>query len=374
MATMDDGTKVTKPLIKFRNQLEPNSLLDAFFAHPPHDFLTEILPNQVPVFSTIFDLTTTMDRDDRKRITSLPFYRLWSFFLRYKTLFVGTTVSEFAPIPFHLDGLSAAKQLIQKTQNGFSLIIVKDLPQISPLVDKLDSKVSQSFLDELTQQGFMTVDGQALAYVPVNYQSVDDYLARFSKTRRKDFRRKLRKQSELVIEVLKHADPLFYNDDALEQFYALYLQVYQQSEMHFDLLSKEFFCQLLQNSDESLHLITYRNLDNQLIGYNICFHYNDLLIDKYIGFDYPSATDYNLYFISWFFNLEYARKLGVKFYVAGWTDPEIKAYLGASFSFTRHAVYVKNPILRAILKRYQHHFESDKHIFQESLGMSDQHE
>ena len=68
----------------------------------------------------------------------------------------------------------------------------------------------------------------------------------------------------------------------------------------------------------------------------------------------------NLYFVSWINNLEYAQRNGLKTYIAGWTDPQVKLELGARFTFTRHAVYVRNPILRAILRVISTQFESDR--------------
>jgi len=46
--------------------------------------------------------------------------------------------------------------------------------------------------------------------------------------------------------------------------------------------------------------------------------------------------------------------------VAGWTDPEVKSFLGARMTFTRHAVYARNSLLRALLRRLGGHFESDR--------------
>ena len=40
--------------------------------------------------------------------------------------------------------------------------------------------------------------------------------------------------------------------------------------------------------------------------------------------------------------------------------PEIKAYLGARFTFTRHAVRPRSRVLRAALRRLSGHFESDR--------------
>jgi hypothetical protein len=49
--------------------------------------------------------------------------------------------------------------------------------------------------------------------------------------------------------------------------------------------------------------------------------------------------------------------------VAGWTDPEIKAYLGARFTFTRHAIAVRSPLLRLLLRRLAPLFENDRRWF-----------
>ena len=102
----------------------------------------------------------------------------------------------------------------------------------------------------------------------------------------------------------------------------------------------------------------YRH-DGELVGYNICLEHGGMLIDKYIGLRYPQARELDLYFVSWFVNLEHALERGLRFYVAGWTDPEVKAGLGARFTFTRHLVWVRNPILRRILYMFRHWFESD---------------
>lgn len=359
---MEKQNKITATIKTWSNKLEPDYLLACFLSYPPVDFKAGIDAIGLPVFSAQFDLTTTMDADERKRLQTLPFYKLWSRLLKFKTLFVGTTVSEFSPLPTPFNPAKTAQLLKNEARSKYSLIIVKDLPSPSPLISDEDAEKTTDFLAKMKQSGFISVEGQALAYVPVDYASRDDFLSRFSKNRRKDFRRKMRAMDELDIEVLESNSPVLHNGDILKQFYALYLQVFEQSEIHFDLLSEAFFYKLLQTDDKSLRVIVYRDKGGNLLGYNICFVIHDMLIDKYIGFDYPAATDNNLYFVSWFFNLEYARLNGLKYYVAGWTDPEIKAYLGAKFVYTRHAVYIRNPLLRWILKHFQHHFESDAHL------------
>ena len=97
-----------------------------------------------------------------------------------------------------------------------------------------------------------------------------------------------------------------------------------------------------------------------MIGWNLCYECDGKLIDKYIGLAYPAAREHNLYFVSWMHNLGHARERGLTHYVAGWTDPEVKSFLGASMTFTRHAVYARNPLLRWLLRRLGGHFESDR--------------
>lgn len=47
-------------------------------------------------------------------------------------------------------------------------------------------------------------------------------------------------------------------------------------------------------------------------------------------------------FVSWGYNLDFCIRNNLKAFIAGWTDPEIKAYLGTEFTYTYHAVYKKS--------------------------------
>ena len=205
----------------------------------------------------------------------------------------------------------------------------------------------------------MLLEGQALAWVPIDFESADDYLGRLSPSRRKDIRRKLRARAGLEIEEVPTGSEAFADPAVRDAFHALYLEVYAQSEVHFDRLSRAFFDALLQDATSGGIVFVYRQA-GRMIGWNLCFVVGEALVDKYVGFAYPAAREHNLYFVSWMHNLDYARQRGLSHYVAGWTDPEVKAFLGARMTFTRHAVYARNPLLRALLRRLGGHFESDR--------------
>ncbi|MBF7685098.1 GNAT family N-acetyltransferase [Acinetobacter sp. B10A] len=345
------------------NHVEPQCLVDAFLKHPPNAFEAQTLDVSFYAFSTQFNLLTTLDAPLRKKIQSVLGYQYWQRFVHFPTQFIGTTVTEYTPLPH----THTAQQLLEQIQpfcQKQSLTIIKDLPIQSPLLPEKDNLFSQALIQSAQQRGFLAVEGQALAYVKIDFADQNDFLNRFSKSRRKNLKRKLKHLDELHVEIKHTGDAYFQNTDTLQQLYALYLEVYQQSDIHFDLLSLEFFRTILQESGQQGRVFMYWK-DDTLIGYNICYVHNNTLVDKYIGLNYSLALDYNLYFISWFVNLDYAKTHHLDFYVAGWTDPEVKAQLGAQFTFTQHLVWVKSPMLRFILKKFRHLFESDAHWHQQ---------
>lgn len=346
--------------MKYLNQLEPNNLITYFLNHPPHNFKAWLTDNQVPVFEAEFDLLTTAEADFKAKIKKIPLQKWWSKLLKPKTLFIGTTVSEYALFNAQVAPDLVVKTLKQQYAKQYPLMIVKDIPDNSPLQSDSTNQYNQQIIAALKNNGFIEVEGQALAWVPIDFNDIDDYMARLSYQRRKNFRRKLKARQQLTIEILHCGDDCFFDEQLLNDYYQLYLNVFEQSEIHFDQLSESFFKAILQDKSTHSAIITYRHQD-KLIGYNICFIENDALVDKYIGFDYPAAREFNLYFVSWFFNLEYALQQGLKRYIAGWTDPKVKSDLGASFTFTKQLVYIRNPLFRAILKRLSCHFEGDRH-------------
>jgi hypothetical protein len=349
---------MNSPFPLYANLLEPAEILRLFTAFPPLSFDCRISPSGLPVFFTDFDLLTTLDRKPRKALSRLPLFPRWSGVFRFPACFCGTTLTEYAPLPAAIPARVMLDELMNEYAAGVSLLILKDLPLDSPLLPQQDQSLSQSLADEAKGRGFIEVQGQALAYVPVDFSSVDEYLARLSPGRRKDLRRKAKKRDDISVSRLPFGSPLFSDPAFLEQAYMMYLNVFRQSEIHFDLLSRDFFAAMLQNGAVDGMVFLYRHKD-VLAGYNVCLVRDNMLIDKYVGFTYPLARELNLYFVSWMMNLEYTLEKRLSHYVAGWTDPEVKAALGARFTFTRHLVHLKNPLLRRVLSPLRHLFEAD---------------
>ena len=343
----------------FIAQLEPDALLHAFMTHPPVGFAVETSAQGMPCFVAPFNLLTTAEESLHRRVVRLPLYRYWGRLLQWRTRFAGTTVSEYAPLPPDVAPAALARGLKAAYGRDCKLLIVKDIAQDSPLLSAAENAYARDFATACEAEGYVLLEGQALAWVPIDFASDDEYLARLSSGRRKNIRRKLRSRASLQIETVRTGDARFRDEAVLSEFYALFDNVYAQSEIHFDRLSAAFFRTLLQDAQTLGVVFVYRHA-GQMIGWNLCYEHGGKLVDKYIGFAYPKAREQNLYFVSWMHNLNYAREHALTHYVAGWTDPEVKSFLGAQMTFTGHAVYARNPVLRWLLRRLGSHFESDR--------------
>lgn len=342
-----------------RNALEPPALIDCFLNHPPEGF--EILRDSpLPAFLAPFDLLTTADDDLKERVRRLPGYTWWSRWLTLRANFIGTTVSEYALVPADVDPAALVRALRQGAGQRRELTIIKDLPCNSPLLSDDENAHADALARACDQQGWVMVEGQALAYVPIDFADSDAYLARLPKSSRRYITRKLRARDQVTVEKIP-TGPAFADEARIDRYYALYEDVYLQSSIHFDRLTRPFFASLLRDETAGGMVFEYRHAGTgDLLGWNLCFDDGWRLIDKYIGLSYPASRLVNLYFVSWMVNLEYALQRGLTHYVAGWTDPGVKSMLGAKFTATRHAVYVRNPALRLLARCFHKRFTADK--------------
>ncbi|MDR2014558.1 MAG: GNAT family N-acetyltransferase [Azoarcus sp.] len=354
---------------RWLTSVEPGALVDYFMRYPQKEFEPLTCVTGQPGFWTMFDLLTTADERALSMIGKIPGNRYLRHLLKWRTCFMGTPVSEYCPLP-HMEAEALVQGMFQAWGRKSALLIVKDIPCDAPFLSGQANRLADQLADACKANGFFMVEGQALAWVPIDFADEDDYLARLSASRRRDIRRKLRsRRREVHVEIVATGDPCLEEPALAVELYTQYLEVYIQSTTHFDLLSPEFFRAMLHDSSLNGRIFLYYQED-RLIGHNLCFIHDGMLVDKYIGFRYPMARECNLYFVSWMENLAYAKREGLRFYIAGWTDPAVKAALGARFTPTRHAVYVRNPLLRPLLRRIAGHFEPDRQWFDGSNAPS----
>jgi hypothetical protein len=352
-------------LTNYHNALEPISLVKVFLENPPENFIIQNIPSNhqdIYGFFADLDLFTTLDEAAKEIVNKIRRIRAINFIIKKfftpNVLFIGTTVSEYCLLPCKLilcDFKANLFSIFKKSNRQF--LIIKDIPSNSPLLTEQENNESEKLISYLKDEEFILLTGQALAYLPINFNSMEGYLAKFSSNRRNNFRRKMKIKPQIAVEEINTGDEFFTNI-LIGHFYSLYLNIYKNSDIHFDKLTLTFFKQLLQNTvDGKVFIYSYKD---KIIGFNICYIIEDKLVDKYRGSLYPEAEETNLFFNIFFENINYCLKNNLKTYIIGWTAPKVKSYLGCIFTYTNHAIYIKNPILRHFLTFFKSHFEGDK--------------
>jgi hypothetical protein len=293
-----------------------------------------------------------VDAGTLRLVNALPAAGLVRQVLTWRTLFWGTTVTEYLPVPSQIDGPASVESMLTTWRRSSRLCVTKDIPTQSPLLTEAERIAAAELRGACKNAGFILIAGQALAYVPIDFENVREYLSRFSSVRRKNIRRKMRTRADIQTEIMKTGCERLNNAGFLNELYELYLNVYRQSEIHFDKLTADFFSAVFKDISLDGHLFLYFSA-GQLISFNLFLVHIGMLIDKFFGFRYPAAREHNLYFVSWMENLAFALSRKLSYYVAGWTDPEIKAYLGAKFTFTQLAIYVPTSCFGALWINYR---------------------
>jgi len=268
-----------------------------------------------------------------------------SRFLIFKTLFCGS--------PFRESGI---------------LGIRKDINEKRPILDKLIKTISEFckekkttlivfkdflkddclLLDSLISKDFLKVKSFPSVVTELNFHSFDEYLHSLGYSTRKSLRKKIKKAYESADIRVKIAGNI---DDIADEIFRLYENTYHRGATKFERLTKELFINAGRNLSPNIKIFLYY-VNGKLGAFNLCLVYKDLFIDKFIGFDYDISRKYNLYFVSWCYNIEWCLKNSIRFYQTGQTDYHPKLNLGGMliplYVYIRHKKSLLNLILKLL--------------------------
>lgn len=204
-------------------------------------------------------------------------------------------------------------------------------------------KIYTKLLDPLQKAGFSKFDSLPSAELNVWFKDFEEYLKTLSSANRYDLRRKFRKVDGHVAIALEVADNL--EDDVLQDVYRLYLETVNKHEMGFELLPIDFLRNISKNMPGRTKFFLWR-IEGKLVAFLLCFIWEDVFMDYYLGLDYSVAYKYHLYFIKFRDTLNWCIKHGMKKYDMGLTGYEPKRRL--NFDFVTFYIYVKlrNRMLR----------------------------
>jgi hypothetical protein len=270
--------------------------------------------------------------------------RVWPGLLKMRTLMVGCAVGEG-----HLDGsensrASNAKLLASaivehaRAQKAL-LIVLKEFPA-----------GYRQPLNCFLHLGFTRVPSLPMTRLNIDYRSFDDYMA---KALNSSTRRKLRKKfaaaalaSPIEMSVLCDVAPV------IDEIYPLYLQVYNRSKLHFEKLTRPFFCGIGRLMPDKVRFFLWRQ-NGRIVAFTLCMIEGDAIYAEYIGLDYSVALDLHLYhyavrdMISWAIpqGYKWLRSSGLNY------DPKLhlRHVLDPTDLYVRHTSVIMNTVLKWIL-------------------------
>jgi hypothetical protein len=294
-----------------------------------------------PLFSADFNLDIAVEGLLLKVIKSIR--KAFPRFLVIKTLFCGSPFSEFGVIGIR-DDFRRDPALIVQLLAGIKDLTLKIGAPLTIFKDFL--KGSTLLLDSLKRKGFAKVESFPTVLLELKFSSFEEYLKSLGSSTRKGLNKKLRQAySRGNIEVKLVQDVR----EQIDQVIKLYESTYHSGSTKFERLTKKFFLQVSDDLREHTRFFLYY-VDGSLAAFNLCFVYKDLLIDKFIGFNYDISNRYHLYFVSWAYNVKWCIENSLHYYHPGQTDYEPKIRLGGKviplYAYLKH----KNIFFNILLK------------------------
>jgi hypothetical protein len=169
---------------------------------------------------------------------------------------------------------------------------------------------------------FNRVKCPSFARMPIDFNSLDEFLARLSRAARKDLRRKMRVAPEVQIIRSRDISPF------LDRIYSLYLETVKRSSLAFGMHNRLFFekiCERVPGAEYTLYFVR-----EELAAFNLLVVKQEAMVDKHFCMNYELGRKYNLYVLSWLENLRACVERGIPFYHAGQGAEKTKAHLGAT--------------------------------------------
>ncbi|MDB5457982.1 MAG: hypothetical protein JWP92_3567 [Caulobacter sp.] len=216
-----------------------------------------------------------------------------------------------------------------------------------PLMGVKDAAFAQAELwsRALARAGYSAVPGQAIADLVIDFPDVDAYLARLSSGVRRDMCRKLRARAGVRVELRATLGP------DLPRAMALYHQTLARAAARLETLTPAFFAQVAARMPGRAVFALYY-VGDDLLAFNLLLEDGEVLLDKFFCMEAERGRAHNLYFLSWFHNLELCLRRGLKRYQSGQANLADKLRLGSRLTpaamYFRHRNGLLNGALRAL--------------------------
>jgi len=294
----------------------------------------------IPFFTMKFSFTTLVRGPLQKLILRIrAFYKN---FLSMNILFIGSPTTESFQV-----GIATTEDKNALIDHAYRRIETFCRTQrISTILFYNLTSQDRKLMQYLSENGFAKMEDLPGARIEIHAKSLDEYIARLGPSTRKDVRRKLRKSVKTGTLETEIRETI---DDIIDDIYKLYLNNFHDSDIHFEVLTPEFFTKLCRNMPGVVKCFITRH-NGKIIAFNMCFIKNDFCIDKFIGLDYTVAYEYSLYYTTFCHNLDWCIKNGIRYYQPGQGDYDAKIRLGAKLIPLYIFIKSRNPLLHFFMK------------------------
>ena len=296
-----------------------------------------------PFFILDQDLLVGASRKFRASIGRIR--RLFPGFMRVRTLMVGCVAGEG-----HLD---AAEELPRRAlARTLAAAITGHARSLrAPLIVLKEFPASyRTSLGNFLERGFTRVPSLPMTRVSIDYPSFDDYMKRaLNSATRTKLRRKFRAASSaqpIEMSVVGDVTPI------IDEIYPLYLNVYDRSKLHFERLTKGYFCSLGRLMPDKVRFFVWRQ-DGRIVAFAECMLQGRAFYAEYIGLDYAVAIDLHLYHYAYRDMVSWAIANGYKEFRSSGLNYDPKLHLRHRLDpidlYVRHTSQILNQTLKVLL-------------------------
>jgi predicted N-acyltransferase len=131
-----------------------------------------------------------------------------------------------------------------------------------------------------------------LTELNIAYSSFEDYAqSALNSATRSKLRKKFRAtelDAPIGLTVSNEISPI------VDEIYPLYLNVYERSKLHFEKLTKDYFCQLEKRMPDRVRFFVWRRA-GKAVAFGECIVHGDTMFAEYLGLDYSVALKLHLW-------------------------------------------------------------------------------
>lgn len=272
----------------------------------------------LPLFETRFDLSRFMGGWIKKALKAAG--RLIPSIFQPRVLGVGMLEGEWSEIGIDPDLDRSTHEAAWKSALSALQMLARE--RKSDLVAFYNFNQYGNLPEEVVAR-FNRMQYRNCAQLRIDFNSIDEFLARRSRAARKHLRRKMRVAPCVRIIRSRAISPF------LDKVYELYQETVERSPMSLGVHNRLFFekiCERVPGAEYTLYFV-----QEELVAFNLLVVKQEEMLDLYFCMEYGLGRTYNLYVLSWLENIRTCLERNIPQYYAGAGAEKTKAHMGATF-------------------------------------------